>query len=148
MLGFTDATEIDEVLYCTICQGDLAKAGVGFWQCELCEACSVCPICHRAASSAATVTTYRANALKRRSQALLGVVDTRHGGGSCKNRTPSAQSRLSSFSGEQREMRAGRRSISAVVAAVEGHAGESATCVLPCCRRQETDSESSSEGEN
>ncbi|CAJ1436600.1 unnamed protein product, partial [Effrenium voratum] len=26
MLGFTDATEIDEVLYCTICQGDLAKA--------------------------------------------------------------------------------------------------------------------------
>lgn len=83
MLSAPDS--FSQVLYCSICQGDLAKVGaprgsridrqaaVNFWQCEACEAVAVCLICYRAAGSSATVTTYRAAALKRRSQALLGV---------------------------------------------------------------------------
>ncbi|CAK9034277.1 unnamed protein product [Durusdinium trenchii] len=139
-----------EVLYCSVCQGDLAKAAVNFWQCDVCDNSAVCPICYRAATSSATVTTYRASAMKRRSQALMGILDTsRHGGGSSKNRTPSIHSRLSSFSGEQREVRMGRKSVGAVVAAVEGHAGESRpSFVSGCCgrREEESETESSSEG--
>lgn len=150
LLGLTDAPDADEVLYCSICQGDLAKACVGFYQCDVCDAAAVCPICYRAASSSSTVTTYRASALRRRSQALLGVMDsTRHGGGSSKNHTPSVHSRLSSLEGEQlREVRTGRRSMGAMVAAVEGHAGERSRFVSPCCgRREEQESESESSTE-
>ncbi|CAK9034269.1 Probable protein S-acyltransferase 22 (Probable palmitoyltransferase At1g69420) (Zinc finger DHHC domain-containing protein At1g69420), partial [Durusdinium trenchii] len=150
LIQLSEAADADEVLYCSVCQGDLAKAAVNFWQCDVCDNSAVCPICYRAATSSATVTTYRASAMKRRSQALMGILDTsRHGGGSSKNRTPSIHSRLSSFSGEQREVRMGRKSVGAVVAAVEGHAGESRpSFVSGCCgrREEESETESSSEG--
>lgn len=148
MLGLTEAAEVDEVLFCTICQGDLGKAYVSFYQCDVCDAAAVCAICYKAAASSATVTTYRATAMRRRSQALLGVMDsTRHGGGSSKNRTPSVPSRYSSFSGEPREVRVGRRSVGAMVAAVEGHSGERTSYVSPCCGAKEEESESGSSTE-
>ncbi|CAL1140079.1 unnamed protein product, partial [Cladocopium goreaui] len=41
MLGLTEAAEVDEVLFCTICQGDLGKAYVSFYQCDVCDAAAV-----------------------------------------------------------------------------------------------------------
>jgi len=149
LLEIVEPPDSSEVLYCSICQGDLAKAAVVCWQCDICDACSVCPLCYRLASSTSMVITYRATALKRRSQALMDALDyhqsgSRGGGSSCKTiRTPSG-----SNSGEMTNRRNSRRSISAVVAAVEGHGGESKelwTC-CPCFqKKEEGDSESSSD---
>jgi len=150
LLELVEPPDVNEVLYCSICQGDVAKAGVVCWQCDICDLCSVCPLCYRLASSTSTVVTYRASALRRRSQAVMGALDltrsrSQGGGSSCKTAwTPNG-----STSGEQREHRAiSRRTISAVVAAVEGHGGETKdtwTC-CPCGRRQEeAESESSTE---
>ncbi|CAE7037325.1 zdhhc1 [Symbiodinium sp. CCMP2456] len=150
LLELVEAPDVNEVLYCSICQGDIAKAGVVCWQCDICDLCSVCPLCYRLASSTSTVITYRASALRRRSQAVMGALDltrsrSQGGGSSCKTSwTPNG-----STSGEQREHRAiSRRTISAVVAAVEGHGGETKdawTC-CPCGRREEeAESESSTE---
>lgn len=62
-----------------------------------------------------------------------------------KNRTPST-SRFSSFSGELREVRVGRKSMGAMVAAVEGHGGEGRAWA-PCCAGQEESGSESSETE-
>eukprot|EP00439_Symbiodinium_sp_Y106_P082956 s1163_g22.t1 len=62
LLELVEPPDVNEVLYCSICQGDVAKAGVVCWQCDICDLCSVCPLCYRLASSTSTVVTYRAGA--------------------------------------------------------------------------------------
>ncbi|CAE8688988.1 unnamed protein product [Polarella glacialis] len=134
-LGLVEPGDPGEVWFCTICQGDLSKAGVEFVTCDSCENVNVCPLCCQAANSTATVTTYRASALRRRAEALKhgaagtsavlgGSSGSGFGSGVSPVKSHAPTSRLSSFSGEQREVRMSRRGISAVVAAVEGHGGE------------------------
>jgi len=151
-----EAADSREIWYCSICQGDLAKAGIRFWICDSCETVNVCPLCYQAARSMGTVTTYRASSLKRRCEGFAGIADELHtssafgNGVSRSSRGGSPLStRLSSFSGEQREMRLGGKALGAVVAAVEGHSGEVAQPPergFCCCSpRQDVDEDSGDE---
>lgn len=113
-----------EVWFCTVCQADVGKAGVEFFTCDTCENVNVCPLCRDAARDpGAPVVTYRVASLRRRAEAQTdkGFREGSYG------------ARLSSFSSQRgREPKVGRRTFSAVVAAVEGHSGDARRAAF-CC---------------
>jgi len=138
--GCADALELmevddqSEVWFCTICQADVGKAGIEFFTCENCENVNVCPLCRNAAEQAdAPIVTYRVSSLRRRVEALDSAGQCGHAA----VRAPSyasvgATPRVGSFN-SQREPRVRRRSLTAVVADVEGHSGDAKVQRKSCC---------------
>mmetsp|Transcript_79434 Transcript_79434/g.200765 ORF Transcript_79434/g.200765 Transcript_79434/m.200765 type:complete len:408 (-) Transcript_79434:173-1396(-) len=121
-LETVEAEDPSEVWYCTICQADVGKAGIEFFTCDSCENMNVCPLCRSLARDpSAAVVTYRVSSLRRRVEHQADK----------SFRNSSYISRFSSFS-SQREPRKRRRTLSAVVAAVEGHTGEPVRKVSFC----------------
>jgi len=132
VLEFMEVDDSSEVWYCTVCQADVGKAGLEFYSCESCENVNVCPLCYRAASHPDTpIVTYRVASLRRRAEAQARAASGAQG-----QPTPTRplSSRASSHA-SQREGRGGRRSITAIVAAVEGHSGDAPTRMALCCPR-------------
>lgn len=129
----------NEVWFCSICQGDLAKAGVEFLTCCSCDNVNICLLCQRVSEHpGATVVSYRASVLKKRSEVEARMRAATRGSnaatpsGNLKGVAISGISRVSSMSGREHKQR--RRSITALVAAIEGDAGDAGTSRAPCCR--------------
>jgi len=124
VMELMEVEDSSEVWFCSICQGDVGKAGVEFYSCESCDSINVCPLCFRAAKQQDTpIVTYRVHTLRRRSEAQARALSSLS---EQFLRYPSSHrnsSRISSLS-SQRETRKVRRSLTAVVAGLEGHSGD------------------------
>merc|ERR1719264_609024 len=133
-LDLIEVEDAREVWFCTICQGDIGKAGLEFHSCERCDNVNVCPLCYKAAQLEAPIVTYCVASLRRRVEAQAHTVN-----GVCERAMSHAShSRLSSFS-SQREPRGSPRTITAVVANVEGHTGDTklGAAARSCCAGRE-----------
>mmetsp|Transcript_99040 Transcript_99040/g.263177 ORF Transcript_99040/g.263177 Transcript_99040/m.263177 type:complete len:418 (-) Transcript_99040:209-1462(-) len=128
-LEIMEVDDSNEVWFCSICQGDVGKAGVEFYSCDSCENITVCPLCFLAARQQdIPIVTYRVHTLRRRAEAQARALNGLHEQGDGQRfgrrsellRYPSRNSRDS----VQRGSRKQRRSLTAVVAAVEGHSGD------------------------
>mmetsp|Transcript_82364 Transcript_82364/g.233364 ORF Transcript_82364/g.233364 Transcript_82364/m.233364 type:complete len:410 (-) Transcript_82364:55-1284(-) len=115
-LELIEVDDTSEVWFCTVCQADVGKAGVEFYSCERCDNVNVCPLCFRAARRPdAPIVTYRVSSLRRRAEAQAWYPEGK------------SRARPASLS-TQREPRFRRRTLAAVVAAVEGHMGDTKVC--------------------
>lgn len=147
-------TDPGEVWFCSVCQGDISKAGVEFFSCVSCDNTHICLLCYRISEqmSIESVTTYRASAMKKRCELEARMrrpeSRSRSGDGSGKAATMSGVSKMSSM----REARTKRRSITAIVAAIEGDAGDSnrkARCFnSSCCGGTDEDGPRETEDES
>jgi len=146
VLELMEVDDSSEVWYCTVCQADVGKAGVEFFSCESCENVNVCPLCYRAAKQLdSPIITYRVASLRRRADAQARIPNGlysqfRH------SLSHQLSSRISSHS-SQREARKSRRTITAVVAAVEGHSGDSAVWRSSCCAPEPQEGEYENDNE-
>jgi len=132
-----DVEDPDDIWYCSICQSDIARAGVEFYVCETCDDVHVCPVCRSLARAPSVMaTTFRSSTLRRRAEAVLGTSAFRDTAS-----TPSRQNSLGrqpSTGGHQ-----GRRGRSSFMAAIEGHTGDIARkgCCNTCCGSEDTEAE-------
>jgi len=151
--------------FCSVCQSDVGKAGLEFLSCGTCDNVHVCPLCFRMSNQAdVPIITYRVASFRRHAEALAQedpvgqLVEARQG------TLTSQPSRISALSAGQRSPRLdGRmRTLTAVVADAEGHAGDEQPPAPPrvvafCCggrgrwkssRALEQDESNSSSGES
>lgn len=143
-LELVEIENIEEVWFCTVCQADLSKAQVKFFNCEECGACSVCIPCRRLAERPERqVVTSRVSTLRREPPWMTSEDDSTGAGRNL--RFPSS----CSTTALARRGKPSRNNLSALIANVEGSDGDTRRESSSFCggRRDEEDSSSGDESE-
>lgn len=150
--------------FCSVCQSDVGKAGLEFLSCGTCDNVNVCPLCFRMSNKADLPITYRVASFRRHAEALAQEAPVGQLVEARQVMLTTQPSRISALSAGQRSPRLDgrRRTLTAVVADAEGHAGDeqppAPSRVVACCgggrgrwkssRALEQDESNSSSGES